>query len=781
MSLGKLDSKSVEEKWARIWEEEGAYSFNAESGKPLYVIDTPPPFPTGEFHLGGVLNWSYIDFVARYKRLKGFEVLFPQGWDCHGFPTEVKVEKKFGRLPREQFIEKCVEWTENVISTMKPQMKQLGFSIDWSKEYHTITPDYHKAVQQSVIKMFDEGFVYRGNHAVLWCPHCESAIAKAETDEAHRQTLLNYVWFGENKELLVATTRPEMLHACVGVFVHPSDERFKELIGKEVEVPLFKNKVKIMADADVDKEFGTGAVMICTFGDNQDVIWAHRHSLPIIDAFNERGELVNAGDYSGLPSKKARNKILDDLKALNRLEKQDEIQQTIKIHDRCKNPVELMRSSQWFIKTKEFKDEILKEAASIKWTPEHMFQKFRDWTENLEWDWCISRQRMFGVPLPFWYCNDCGKVYAAKKEDLPINPATSKPPIEKCECGSELVGETSICDGWIDSSITPLMIAGWPDNFDERLYPSALRPQGTDIIRTWAFYTIFRCMKLTDKKPFQEILVNGMVCGEDGKKMSKSLNNFVEAKEVVEKAGVDALRQWSALSGSTGKDNKFNWKDVNYAKSFIRKIWNASRFTENALKDYKEGNEEYRVIDKWMSSRLNETIKKVSQAMEDKEFYTALTELQSFFWHDYCDQYIEDVKHRVYGEGDSTTSGAQTTLIKTLKSVLEMLYPFAPFTTSEIYFELFNKRIESWPKPGIVDDKALLIGKKLHEAVSQVRQQKAEKNMALNAPLEEVKVIVPMNFVDEFADVRDDLKAIAKTQAVEVEAGQTPEIKIVIR
>lgn len=781
MSLGKLDSKSVEEKWAKVWREEGAHAFDAGSGKLFYVIDTPPPFPTGEFHMGGVLNWCYIDFVARYKRLRGFEVLFPQGWDCHGFPTEVKVEEKYGRLPRNEFVEKCVEWTRDVISTMRPQMNQMGFSIDWAREYYTIAPEYHEAVQYSLLKMFDEGLVYRGNHVVLWCPKCESAIAKAETDEFHRETVLNYVWFGKDKELLVATTRPEMLHACVGVFVHPSDERFKDFIGKEVEVPLLKKKVRIMSDAAVDKEFGTGAVMVCTFGDSQDVLWAHRHSLPVIDAFNERGELINAGNYSGLSVKEAREKIVVDLKADGRLEKRESLQQMVKVHDRCKSPVELMRSSQWFVKTKEFKQEILEAAASIKWTPEHMFQKFRDWTENLEWDWCISRQRMFGIPLPFWYCGECGKVYAAREKDLPVNPAIDEPPVKECACGGKLVGETSICDGWIDSSITPLIVAGWPHDFDERLYPGALRSQGTDIIRTWAFYTIFRCMKLAGEVPFKEVLVNGMVCGEDGKKMSKSLNNYVEAKDVLEKVGVDALRQWAALAGSTGKDNQFRWKDVNYAQSFIRKLWNASRFVEKASEGYSPGDEEYRVVDRWLESRLNQTIERVSKAMESNDFYAALTELHSFFWHDYCDNYLEDVKYRVYGGDAQDRKGAQATLVKALKAVLEMVSPFAPFTASEVYSKLFGGRIMEWPENGFVDDKALLLGKALHDALSLVRQQKADKNLALNAPLDEVSVELPMDLVDEFADVSDDLKAVSKAETITVNAGQSAEVKVIIR
>ena len=777
--LGNLDHAALQDKWSKRWEEDGIYRFDRHDRKrPTYVIDTPPPFPTGEFHAGNVLNWGYFDFVARYKRMRGFNVLMPQGWDCHGFPTEVKVEKKYGRLPRDEFIKKCLEWTDEVIGTMKPQMKLLGYSIDWKSEYYTTHSAYIKAVQKSLIDMHEKGFVYRASHPVLWCTHCRSAIAKAESEEQERETVLNYIVFKTTQggELLVATTRPEMLNACVGVFVHPSDERHKALVGKKVKVPIFNREVPVMEDADVDKEFGTGAVMICTFGDRQDVVWAYRHKLPVIEAMDGHGRMKNAGKYDGMKAEEARKEILGELQAQGLLKKQEKLSQVVKIHDRCKKTIEMLPSTQWFIKLSDSKEMVLKKSAEMRWIPEHMRQLLVDWTEGLEWDWCISRQRYFGVPIPFWYCEKCGTVYPAK--ELPAEPSKDKPPVSKCKCGGALVGETSVCDGWVDSSITPLIIAGWPDNFDARLYPSDMRPQGTDIIRTWAFYTIFRCSVLTGEKPFREMLINGMVCGSDGKKMSKSLGNYVEAKDVIAKASVDALRQWVALSGSTGKDNIFYWKDVNYAQSFLTKLWNASKFVEKALEGYdgKEGKKH--VTDKWMEARLNETVRSVTKSMDGCDFYGAITSLYNFFWHDFCDFYLEDVKYRVYGADAESKKAAQATLKRVLAETLRMLAPFACYTSEEIHREMFDKKksvhVSKWPiAAGAPKDEALeKIAAALHEIVAQARRAKAAKGMALNAEVETLVVQVPEALLAGMGDVEEDVKGITKAKALEFRSGE---------
>ncbi|MGB9577136.1 MAG: valine--tRNA ligase [Candidatus Micrarchaeia archaeon] len=803
--LGQLDCRALEEKWASKWEQLKLYAFDeSDAKKPIFSIDTPPPFPTGEFHTGSTLNWCYIDFVARFRRMRGFNVFFPQGWDCHGFPTEVKVEKKYGKLPREEFRKRCLEWSHEMVASIKTQMKQMGFSIDWSREYYTLNKEYYSAVQYSLIEMFRKNQVYHQKHPVLWCPSCESAIAKAETEEVERETLLNFLKFkcsaAPSGVLLIATTRPELLHACVAVLVHPEDERFKALVGGKCVTPLFGKEVPILADPDVDSSFGTGAVMVCTFGDKTDVVWAYRHKLPIIDFMDERGLLVNAGAYDGMPLAKARAKILEDLQAAGLLEKQEKLKQTIKIHDRCKKPIELLNSLQWFIRLKGFEETVKKAAHSMRWVPDRARQLLMDWVNGLEWDWCISRQRVFGIPIPFWYCEKCGEVYAPKESQLPVDPTKDEPPVKKCRCGGALKGETSICDGWVDSSITPLFVAGWPENKElmQKIYPSSLRPQGTDIIRTWAFYTIHRCTLLTGVPPFKEVLVNGMVCGEDGKKMSKSLGNYVEAKDVIARTSVDALRQWAALSGSTGNDNSFFWKDVNYAQSFLNKYWNACKFVEKALEGFDEKQAKsapLRLTDRWILSRLNETIGKCTKFMEDYDFYSAITLLHSFFWHEFCDFYLEDVKHRIYVSRDGREPDAKSKLAAqrclyevTLKTT-KMLAPFAAFTAEEVYQQLFAARdgarsvhLTDWPvaEEEYLNKNAENIVGVLHSLLSKIRKFKASNSLALNEELSSATVSASELLLKELEEVEEELRVVGKLKNVEFKLKEEGEVDLTV-
>ncbi|HII38519.1 TPA: valine--tRNA ligase, partial [Candidatus Micrarchaeota archaeon] len=764
-----------------------------DSKKPVYFIDTPPPFPTGEFHMGGVLNWSYIDFSARFHRMRGYNVLFPQGWDCHGFPTEVKVEKKHGRnLSRAEFREKCLEWTHDVVSTMKTQMRQMAFSIDWNYEYYTINPEYYKVVQYSLLKMFEQKLVYHAQHPVLWCPTCASAITKAETEETQRETVFNYLKFecasAVDGVLLIATTRPELLHACVAVFVHPSDARYSALVGKTAVTPLYNKEVPIVADVDVDKEFGTGVVMVCTFGDKSDVVWTYRHKLSVIEAMDGRGRLKNSGLYDGIAGHSAKLKIIEDLQQKGFVEKQEKLVQTVKLHDRCKKPIELLNSLQWFIKLKGVEDKVKQAASSMEWYPEHAYQLLADWADGLEWDWCISRQRVFGIPLPFWYCDCCGEVLLPSVESLPVDPAKDKPPVEKCSCGGAFVGEKSICDGWVDSSITPLFVAGWP--FDqkkfEHLYPAAVRPQGTDIIRTWAFYTILRCIVLVGAPPFKQVLVNGMVCGEkDGKKMSKSLGNYVEAKDVVARSSVDALRQWAALSGSTGKDNIFYWKDVLFAQGFLNKLWNASKFVEKATVGAADCRpDKLRLSDEWILSKYERLVKKTTDSLRAYDFYSALTSIHSFTWHDLCDNYLEDVKYRVYGDDVDSKQAAQWTLRRVLEGVLRLLAPFAPYSTEEIYSQLYSKgeSIHSckWPdaEEEYLNDGVEKIVGALHEVLSAVRKYKATNALALSEELSSATVIAPETTLKELADVEEEMRNVGRIKTVLFKAKEEGELEV---
>lgn len=789
--LGNYAPQEIEKKWQQRWEEMGIHRFDeGDAARPVYSIDSPPPFTSGDLHMGHVLSYSYFDFVARIKRMQGFNVLYPQGWDCQGFPTEVKVEAKFGRnLKREEFLQHCRKWTAQYIERMKQQMVALAFSPDWRYEYRTMSDDYHQKVQHSLLKMFEKKLVYRAEHPVIWCTHCASAIAKAETDELERETTLSYIKFNcDGKDLIIATTRPELLHACVAVLVHPQDERNKRLAGKSAETPLFGRHVKIIADNDVDAGFGTGVVMVCTFGDKQDAVWAYRHNLEVVRAIDARGRLLNAGAYDGLKADEARHRILEDLQSAGLLVKQEKTRQVVKTHDRCGKPVEFALSHQWFCRIKGLEEQVIKAAESMRWVPAFAVQHLIDWATHLEWDWVISRQRIFGTPIPFWHCEKCGEVVPADYAQLPVDPAHAKPPVERCAaCGSALRGETSVLDCWVDSSITPLVISGWPgDALHKRAYPASLRPQGTEIIRTWAFYTIYRCLMLTNKPPFKELLLNGNVLAPDGKKMSKSLGNIIAPDALITQYSADAVRQWAALSGALAKDRPFSYKDIAFARSFQNKLWNASKFAEAALKDYNAAAQELRVPDKWILSRLNRVIAQCDEHYKNFDFHAALSALHEFFWHEFCDYYLEEVKHRLYGDDTGQKQGAQFALHSVLLATIKLLAPIAPHITEEIYQNVFaaseksnSIHVSKWPvaDASYIDESAEEAGRLLNAVLSGIRKHKAANKLALSAPLSRVEISAG-RYADRIREVEDDLKATARIGEIaygSAEGGQAPE------
>ncbi len=775
-------NKNIEEKWMNYWFENNIYRFDdSDDSKPLYIIDTPPPFTSGKLHMGHVLSYSLFDFAARYRRMKGYNVLYPQGWDCQGFPTEVKVEKKYGRLPREQFIQKCVEWTHEFIDKMRSQMKRMGFSADWSREYKTMDPEYHKKVQYSLIKMYGDGLVYRDSHPVFWCPHCRSAIAKAETEEIERDTNLNHLKFtvkDTGEDLIIATTRPEYLYACVGVFVHPEDDRYKHLVGKTVITPIGK-EVKVYSDVDVEKDFGTGVVMVCTFGDKQDAVWVYRHNLPVIDAIDEAGRLKDAEEFTGMKLEDAKKKIIEKLKAEGKVVKIEPLHQVVKIHDRCKRPIELKVSKQWFCKVDGFQRDIIKHAKSMRWIPEFTQQYLIDWTNFIEWDWVISRQRYYGTPLPFYVCDSCGHTEAADEDELPFKPETARGKV--CpKCGAQMKPETSVADVWVDSSITPLIIAGWPEPGWEKYYPATLRPQGIEIIRTWAFYTIYRTMILTGKAPFKELLLNGNVLGPDGKKMSKSLGNVVDPLELVDKYSADAVRLWAG-SGVTTRDRPFNYQEMKHAQSFINKLWNASRFVERVTDDYEEGDYPLEITDRWILSRLEKTKKIVDGAYMNYEYYTAMTNLEQFFWHEFCDNYLEFVKHRVYGDDLNSKRAAQKTLRLVLLETLKMLAPIVAYTTEEIYNQIFVKgespesiHRTKWPEehPEYLDDEMELMGSVLVSVVSEIRKYKSSQKMSLKEEIDHLKLAAPEKDIPIINKLRDEISKIVHVKQLDVISGE---------
>ncbi len=827
-----------EQKWQAIWEAARINDFDeADAAKPVYSIDTPPPFTSGDLHMGHVLSYSYFDFVARYKRMKGFNVYYPQGWDCQGFPTETRVEQKYGRKPPEEFRKLCVEWTHACIVRMRAQMKSLGFSADWRYEYRTMDPAYHKLVQKSILLMYESKQIYRGEHPVFWCPHCQSALAKTDTEDVERQTQLHDIRFqlelDERKEagksggrpdagplmdIVVATTRPELMHACVAVLFHPEDERYKGLAVQSA-ITALGAKVPFKADPDVDPAFGSGVVMVCTFGDKQDVVWMYRHKLPIIRALDERGKLINAPpsltalpsggttpppgagtdgaseavsswpsglSLNGLSISDARAKLLDKFKSEGKLLSSKPLAQVVKVHDRCKKPVELSLSWQWFAKITESREKIIQAASQMRWVPEFAISYLEDWARFVEWDWVISRQRVFGTPLPFWHCVKCDKTVPAEERELPVNPPAME---KKCPaCRSPLVPEASTCDCWMDSSVSPLAISKWGEDskFFKRTYPASLRPQGVEIVRTWAFYTIYRCLELTGKPPFGELLLNGNVLAPDGKKMSKSLGNIIAPDKLLTDYGADCIRIWAALSGAMARDRPFSYQDVQYAKSFLNKLLNAGKLVQKSVEGYApdEGDEKHlRPIDRYFLHRLNEVTNECDLAWEDFEFHRIIKTVQEFFWHEFCDYYLEYVKYRIYAEGKDKETlqskrAAQYTLSRVYRTTLLLLAPIAPHSSEELWqmfrageTDLVSKHAYPAPDQKMAHEKSVPVGQLLAQIISAIRQEKAARKLSLNAPIPQLDLVLTKEQHPHLKSIEEEIKFAGRAEKIEVKEG----------
>ena len=790
----EFDVVAIEKKWQKEWEKMGIYKFDWKDRNRLtFSIDTPPPYPSGDWHMGNVLNWTYFDMVARYKRMKGYNVYFPQGWDCHGLPTEVETEEfykiKKTDVPPDKFRKLCEGFVNKYIAIMKDAIIRMGCSPDWATEYRTMNPDYWRRTQLSFILLYKRGFIYQGTHPINWCPRCETAIADAEVEHETREGTLYYIKFplANSKDYLtIATTRPELLPACVTVAVNPNDKRYKKFIGKQIHVPIAERKVKIIAEDMVDPKFGTGVVMICTYGDKADVQSVARHHLPIIMFITETGKInENAGKYAGLTATEAKKAVAKDLEKQGLLEKTEKLHQEVGVCWRCDTPIEILERKQWFMRTRALTKEVEKTALEVKWYPDYMKARLIDWAKSLDWDWVISRQRIFGTPIPIWYCDKCNEVILAEPEWAPIDPKLEMPKMDKCpKCGgSEFIPERDVLDTWMDSSISSAVHAGWPDNMDwHRLFPADMHPSGTDIIRTWAYYLMVRNLALFDEKPYKSCLINGMVLGNDGTKMSKSKGNYTAAPDILNKYGADASRQWAAGGGATGSDIPFRQPDVEYGWRFQRKLWNAARFVSLLLEDYAPvGEPGLELLDKWLLSRLEKTVKKTTEAFENCQFNIALEEIRNFTWHEFCDQYIEAVKDRLYKPdfyGKGNREAAQYTLYTALYEILQLLAPVMPHITEEIYQTMYKDIVKSssihstsWPPfdKSRVNEEAEEYGDLVMALISQIRREKSENKMSLNMPIKLLTIYTE----DEkntllLKQAANDIAGTCKTEKIEI-------------
>ncbi len=786
----------MENKWQQVWSEDGLFRFNPDSEKPTYSFDTPPPFTSGTLHMGHIFNHVWIDLVARYKRMNGFEVYLPQGFDCHGLPTELRVEKEFNikKEDRERFLEECRKWTETAASRMKEQFDRIGYSADWSHSYRTMDDEYKEIVQKTLLIFYDKGLLYREKHPILWCPKCETALAKAEIGHIEKAGKLYHIDLDvEGHRFTIATTRTEMMPACVGVLVNPDDARYEKYVGKEAKLPIFERSVPVIADDAVDPSFGTGVVYLCTFGDDQDIAWQKKYKLPVIEAVDKQGRMTDVcGKYKGLTTSEARKKISEDLVESGFIRKIDEHPPKVISHTErgsCKSPIELLPMRQWFINVKDHIKEVISAAEDMNWYPEYMKGRLLDWCESMDWDWIISRQRVFGTPIPFWVC-ECGTIIPASPGELPIDPRGTT---RKCpQCGGDARGEQDVCDCWVDSSITPLAVSKWGKDADffKKTYPVSLRPQGYEIIRTWTFYTIYRNHMLTGQTCFKELMINGMVAGPDGRKMSKSLGNVIEPDEPLQKYSADTIRQWAAL-GSLGADYPFSWEECEHSQKFLTKLWNISRFIESHLKDFEDVSQptpEFREPDRWILSKLQALVDESTKSFDSYVFNTVLDRVRSFIWHDLADNYLEMVKHRLYKPeiyGEKSRHAAQYTLHRVLSAVLRLLSPVTPHVCDEIWSEVIGSGYASssaWPEVdySLISEDSEACGEILNEAVTQIRKYKSDMGLSLRTELGLVEISVPKDLEEKTKLVEEDIMGTGKIADLKITPSDSESLQVTV-
>ncbi|BCU71210.1 valine--tRNA ligase [Stygiolobus caldivivus] len=778
------DPKSIELKWQKIWLSqefwERVFRFRDEDdSSPTFIIDTPPPFTSGELHMGHAYWVSIADTIGRFRRLQGYNVLLPQGWDTQGLPTELKVQYKLG-IPkdnRELFLKKCIEWTEEMIKRMKEAMIRLGYRPEWERfEYRTYEEKYRKVIQKSLLQMFENGLIEMREGPVYWCPKCETALAQSEVGYLEKDGILAFIKFPlkDGGDIIIATTRPELLGATQAVAVHPEDERYKNLVGKTVIVPLFNKEVKIIADRAVEKEFGTGAVMISTYGDPQDIKWQLMYNLPVTELVDEKGRMKNTnGLLDGLKVMEARKKIVEMLKQQGYLVKVENIKHNVLSHTErsdCLSPIEFLTKKQIYIKTLQFKPQLLEEYKKMKFIPSRMSHYLEDWINSLEWDWNISRQRVYGTPLPFWYC-DNGHLVPAREEQLPVDPTKINPPTDKCpKCGLPLKPVTDVADVWIDSSVTVVYLTGFYTDKGRfsKTFPASIRLQGTDIIRTWLFYTFFRTLMLTGNVPFKEVLVNGQVLGPDGTRMSKSKGNVVNPLDRVDEFGADAIRL-TLLDARIGDDFPFKWETVKAKKLLLQKLWNAGRLSYAFIGKRKFNKPStFHPIDKWILLEHKKFVEKAITAYNSYDFYTVVESLYSYFWETIADEYLELLKHRLFEEDQS----ALYTLQRIFRELLIILHPLAPHITEEMYSRLFGDKmsilLERMPEVNDIEEDAeiLKLGEYIKRTTSAIRTLKIQNQLSIVSIIN-VKLYGPKDYIEKIRAIENDIKKTLKIENIE--------------
>jgi valyl-tRNA synthetase len=711
-ALEEFDHRAIEAAVRARWEQFDVYRYDRNAAGPVFSVDTPPAYVSaGSLHVGHAMSYSQPDFVVRYRRMRGERVFYPMGFDDNGLPTERYVEQAHGvraaDLPRAEFVALCLAETRKTIARYEQLWRRLGLSVDWSLRYSTIDDRCRRTAQASFIRLYEAGHIRRAEDPILWCPECRTALAQADVDDLSRTSRLHRISFADG--LVIATTRPELLPACVALYAHPDDPRYRGVAGGAAMVPLFGHHVPIRTDAAVDPDFGTGLMMVCTFGDGEDVRRWRQDNLNlrlVVGGDGRLGEL--AGEFAGQPVPSARAGIVARLAEIGALVGSDPISQTVGVHERCQTPVEFQLRPQWFMGLTRHRAAFRRRAAELVWVPPFMRRRLEDWIDGLKWDWNLSRQRYYGVPFPVWFCRDCRHPVCADPASLPVDPLVDRPPVATCPvCGSTgFDADPDVMDTWLTSSLTPQVNAG----SDPALIPMSLRVQAFEIIRTWLFYTVVQSHLLFDRLPWHAVMISGWGLNEQGRKIAKrdlagsgEFNRY-EPDQVIDRYGADALRLW-ATKARIGNDLRYHEKDVRAGRKFVIKLWNVARFVTGTGPAAPVT--ERTAVDRWLLSHLADTVDEVTAAFDDYDVMRAHQAASRFFWSIYCDRYIEMVKGRFrYPEehDDAERASARATLWESLRVLLGLFAPFTPFVTEHLYQRLYrgaepyaSLHVSSWP------------------------------------------------------------------------------------
>ena len=748
----KFNFNDKEEKIYEKWEESGAFECKKDANKKPFVVVMPPPNITGKLHMGHALDNTLQDIFIRYNRLKGVPTLWVPGTDHASIATEVKVVKKIAEegktkqsLGRDGFLKEAWEWKEKYGSEITKQLRKIGSSCDWKRERFTLDDGCSKAVLHVFKELYDKGLIYKGKRLINWCPNCKTAIADMEVEYEEQDSYLWHIKYpieNSDKYLVVATTRPETMLGDTAVAVNPKDDRYKDLVGKRVYLPIVGKYIEIVADRYVEMEFGTGVVKITPAHDKNDYEVGKRHNLEIINILNEDATInENGGEYEGQDRFEARKNIVARLKEEGYLVKEEKYTHNVGTCYRCHSSIEPYYSNQWFVKMEDMARPAIDAVKSgkIKFVPKRFEKQFFNWMENIE-DWCISRQLWWGHRIPAYTCEKCGKLLVSETK------------IEKCECGGRLIQDEDTLDTWFSSALWPFSVFGWPDETEDfkYFYPTTTLVTGYDIIPFWVSKMIFSGIAYTGKIPFENVYIHGLVRDSQGRKMSKSLGNGIDPLEVIEKYGADALRFSLVLGISVGNDLRFSEEKLEAARNFSNKLWNAARFVNSYVEKVEklEEPDKFMVEDKWILTKLSEIIENVTKNIENHDVGVALENLYTFIWQDFCDWYIEMVKPRLYDETSESHSSAIWTLNYTLKTAITLLHPYMPYVTEEIYENLkhedgmlINALI---PQPLYKYEKEKENVEKIRELIKSIRNVRSEMNIANSK-----KIDLVANFEDE--------------------------------